>query len=233
MSYTYEIQAGAGVFNWQGNDATLSINPALQFAEGGKLLQPVVAFLGALAGLTAVFDANTYPDFPKDPRGRITGVARGETRIDLGQVVARVRGEAIAPDELEANLCCMLALTVWESLDLKSSDHFKINNEVPFLLLYHLRNAAAHGNEWTFKNGQPKVAFQWRHITIDPAKPMPEGRQCFGNDVKSSDLLLLLVDVDELLHPGAPKLVIEDGNQIRTATGSVASGIEVALKSKQ
>ncbi len=225
MEYTYNMQCESGVFTTQGNDVTLRLNPALQFAKGGTLLQPVVAFLGALAGLTAVFDANTYPDFPKDRRGRITGVARGETRIDLGQVVERVRADT-ALDDLESDLCCMLTVVVWEKLKLKGSHHFQ--KEVPFLLLYHLRNAAAHGNEWTFDTGQPATRIEWRHIVLDPAQPLPAGR-CFGGDVKSGDLLLLLMAVDDLLHPGAPKLVIEDGDQIRSETGTLTPGIAVAL----
>lgn len=227
---TYVLDAAAGYFQMSGQPLTLRLNPELRFVEGSELFRLVTAFLGALAGQVAVFDSATYPDFPRDRLGHVSGVARGRTPIELAQVVQRIRAQQIGQAEVEALLCGMLAVAVWEQLRLKDRSHFK-QNDPHFLVLYHLRNAAAHGNNWTFKNDQPKVAVTWRHITI--SKPSPPKGKCFGNDVGPGDLLLLLAAIDERLHPGAPKIVIEDWPQARAEQGHMTPATAVAIQSRK
>ena len=76
-------------------------------------------------------------------------------------------------------------------------------------VLRHLRNAAAHGNRFEFREytdksrSEPVRPAEWGGIYIDHTKKGKRnplyGSQCVGSVIASADVLWLLHDIDALL----------------------------------
>lgn len=75
-------------------------------------------------------------------------------------------------------------------------------SDVPLLqFARHLRNAAAHGNRWHFKSGQPEYAATCRNVTLTP--DLHDQRAVSGGGIVTPRLLVLyLDDVSNHFAPG-------------------------------
>jgi hypothetical protein len=69
-------------------------------------------------------------------------------------------------------------------------------------VLRHVRNAAAHGNTWSFNHKEPSCPAKSRNFEISPQKadanPL-QGKPCFNGSLMPADLLFLVRDVEILL----------------------------------
>lgn len=188
----YYLKAEPGLYRLEGGAVELRLSPEISFKEGSRFFEMVSVFLASTAGLTPVFDATNYPTFLHGTAGVYPGFAREKTIFDLERLVTDIRNGSIEQGRAVELLCCMLANAAWES------SGFLSNDPDPMVQVFrHVRHAASHGNEWSFKGNEPRFRGEWRHISF--AAGAAEGQRpsgkCFGGSLFPGDLLLLLSDV--------------------------------------
>jgi hypothetical protein len=198
------VSAGTGFV--QGTPLVLTLS-TLELRKGSPFFDMLATFVAATAGLTPVFDAEHYPAFLQGVGGEYRGMVWPTMTVDLGDAVGRFRTGILDASTAEIQLCCMLANAAWEAARFASKHPSWDKPEVQFFR--HVRNAASHGNRWSFKEpsgrrpGTPDLPAAWRGLELDHTR---KGRDnplqhlaCFGRSLSSADLLRLLLDVETLL----------------------------------
>jgi len=146
--------------------------------RGGVFHDLVLAYLAASAGLTA------------------------DGHLELDEVLKEAHDRVMPADRIQQSLCCMLAVTAYQSISKKDRERL-VENPV-FQFLRHTRNAASHGNVWRFRKKEPALHAEWGQLVIDDTRkgddnPL-QGRGCFFETLEPADLLYLLQDVEAALR---------------------------------
>jgi hypothetical protein len=165
------------------------------FSTDGPFFPMVATFLLSTVGLGPVYE----PDNPLRLSAMNAAWYRGniepELLVDLEQI--RQLTQHLAADRAVQELCGMLII----SAHAVAVDSARLNRVIletrEFEFFRHVRNAAAHGNRFSFKVGEPKRSAAWRTLTLD-AKTHA-GTQCFGSLLSAADALSLLSDIQKLL----------------------------------
>ena len=193
----YELKAETGKY-------AVNAPPIEMFAFGelvldvrGPFFEHMATFMVAWAGLMSAFDEARYGNHMDSIAETFAGKARA--RVDIAESIRAARAGTLKRERSEISLCTMLAVTVKESLS--DADRNKIKGPV-YEVLRHVRNAAAHGNTWSFNDREPSRPAKSRNIEIDPQKgdanPL-QGKPCFNGSLMPADLLFLVRDVEILL----------------------------------
>jgi hypothetical protein len=153
----------------------------------------VTAFLVSAVGLGPVFDANNPLGLSRSQAAVFFGNVQPTLAIDMQQVrdMAAITGS----DGALRSLCCMLANTAYDSVEIKN-DH-----SPEFEFFRHVRNAASHGNTFSLFKHEPSRPASWRGLVIDhtmkgQTNPL-NGTLCFGGLLAPSDAIFLLWDIEK------------------------------------
>ena len=132
--------------------------PTIIFTQDSPFFEMVMAFLAATMGLGPVFEKENPLSPGPDKIAWYRGKVRPDLAIDVGQVHAlRLSGDLTA-DAVMKSLCCMLLNTAYSVADAH-------NDQSPeFEVFRHLRNAAAHGNNFFFKKDEPRRPASWGSV---------------------------------------------------------------------
>jgi hypothetical protein len=106
------------------------------------------------------------------------------------------RGELSSSEHI-VSCCLMLANTAYESVK-----QFNDGSQT-FEFFRHIRNASSHLNTFQFIHKEPVNRASWRSAVIQhhlkgENNPL-YGQQCFGNFLGVSDILELLLDVEQII----------------------------------
>lgn len=197
----YSMKIDTGYYTLTGYPVALRALRDLALDPGGPFYNYVLTYLVASAGLTPVYDAGNYPTFMRDVEGRFPGTMKGDLRANLAECVNSARSGTPSQQEAEIALCCMLANTAYESIS--DADKAKLKGNQVFEFLRHVRNAASHGNTWSFFPKEPIARADWHGIVLDETRkgddnPL-QGKPCIYGTIQPADLLYLLQDVEALL----------------------------------
>jgi hypothetical protein len=193
----YEIKLETGKY-------AVNLSPIEMFAFGelvldvrGPFFEHMATFMVAWAGLMSAFDEARYGNYMDHIAETFAG--KIHARVDIAESILAARAGTLKRERSEISLCTMLAVTVTESLS--GADRHKIKGPV-YEVLRHVRNAAAHGNTWSFDHKEPRHPARSRNFEIDPRKgktnPL-QGKPCFNGSLMPADLLFLVRDVEILL----------------------------------
>jgi hypothetical protein len=168
------------------------------FASDGPFFPMVATFLLSTVGLGPVYESDNPLKLSAQSVAGYRGFVEPELRIDLEQI--RQLTQHLAPGRAVQELCGMLII----SAHTVALDHIGSNRAVlespTFEFFRHIRNAAAHGNRFTFGPREPRRMAKWRDLTLD--RPTHAGIQCFGNLLIAADALALLGDIqNEIASP--------------------------------
>jgi len=169
----------------------------LVFKKTFPFYRMVSSFMVAVVGSPAVFHGDNPMNFQPDQTIELTGVVYPSMSIKPYQIHRNALDGHISLDNFKYSLCMMLANHAYEAVKDR-------NIELPaWELLRHIRHASAHDNRFTFANGKPSKPAHWRNLVIDDTRkgksnPL-SGKNCFGDFMGISDLLLLLWDIEQTL----------------------------------
>jgi hypothetical protein len=165
------------------------------FSTDGPFFPMVATFLLSTCGLGPLYQPDNPLRLSATNAAWYRGKIEPELLIDLEQI--RQITNHLAADVAVQELCGMLIISA-HAVAVDSAQLTRAILETPeFEFFRHVRNAAAHGNRFTFKNREPKRPAAWRTLTLD-AKTHA-GSQCFGGLLIAADALSLLSDVQKLL----------------------------------
>jgi hypothetical protein len=180
---------------------------AEEIADRAQQLK-VVMLAQQLTLVTLVDEGQTVLRFHQQitgtgPDGDIPVVLTGGTGHDQLVFSARevLAAAAKLPGDAIRDLMTMSMTTAATTLGqmLKDGDHYQ--RDVPLLqFALHLRNAAAHGNRWHLRSGQPKHPAACRYLTITPDL---HGRQAAWGTVSPQLFVLFLDDLANHFVPGS------------------------------
>src|SRR5437879_11164170 len=118
-------------------------SPAPGFVSGRPFYNMVASFLAATVGMGPVFNPNNPLKLGPEVNAWYRGRLNDDLIIDMGQVQQCLSN--ISADLAVTQLCRMLLISTYEI-----AEHH--NDKSPeFEVFRHLRNAAAHGNRFTFR----------------------------------------------------------------------------------
>lgn len=158
----------------------------------------VAAFLLSTVGLGPVYEPDNPLDLSAGSLAWFRGFIEPELRIDLEQI--RQLTQHLPSSSAVNELCGMLVISA-HAIALETVGGSNGVAKSPTLEFFrHIRNAAAHGNRFTFGPREPKWPAKWRGLILD--RVTHANVQCFGKLLNPADALALLGDVqDELsLH---------------------------------
>lgn len=149
----YTLTPGTGEIVLTGQPVELLVFGDLKLDVGGPLFEHMATFLVAWSGLMSAFDGVRYPNFMDHVAETFSG--RVSARVDVAQCIRDVRAGALKREQAEISLCSMLATVAYDS---KKDEIKALAAQQPVCeFFFHVRNAAAHGDNWHFMNGQPKM----------------------------------------------------------------------------
>ncbi len=171
-----------------------SLPPTIAFDRSGPFFTMVSAFLASTVGLGPVFDPSNPLGLGHEKLAVYNGKISPAFAIDMGQVVHLTIAGGLAADAAVDSLTCMLVNSAYELVS-RHNDH-----SPEFEVFRHLRNAASHGNRFSFGSHEPKRPASWRGFSIDHSakgKRNPlSGSRCFGFHWAPADAILLLSDIE-------------------------------------
>jgi hypothetical protein len=165
------------------------------FSSDGPFFPMVAAFLLSTVGLGPVYESNNPLHLSAERVAWYRGLVEAELRIDLEQI--RQLTQHLPSDRAVQELCGMLIISAHAVALDHGAKSRRILESAKFEFFRHVRNAAAHGNRFTFGHREPRRRAEWRNITIDRANH--SGTQCFGRLLNSADALALLDDIQKEL----------------------------------
>lgn len=171
--------------------------PSLVSIRPGRPFYGMVnTFMASAVGLGPFFDP-VHPQKPSQASTVFYGFFNPMSAKEMYQVVCDSLARSMTPAEALNTLCGMLAMSTYRI----AKSH--VDSSPEFEVLDLLRDAAAHGNKFSFKGDEPKRPVAWRTFRLDATKkgsmnPL-HGKACFGTVFGPADLLLLLSDIDKKL----------------------------------
>ena len=172
----------------------MSKPPFIVFTQDSPFYQMVTAFLAATTGLGQVFETKNPLSPGHDTVDWYRGKIRPDLAIDLEQVHSLCVSGDLTADAVMKSLCCMLLNTAYSVAE----PH---NDQSPaFEVFRHVRNAAAHGNNFFFKKDEPRLPASWGAFAIDDKlkgrfNPL-FGVECIGDTFSPADALALLQNIE-------------------------------------
>lgn len=107
-----------------------------------------------------------------------------------------VRGDISSSDHI-VSCCIMLANTAYESVK-----QFNDGCET-FEFFRHIRNASSHLNTFQFNHKEPANPARWRNAVLEHHSKGEDnplfGQRCFGHFLGVSDILELLIDIEQII----------------------------------
>ena len=193
----YELKAEAGKYAVNAPPIEMFAFGQLALDVRGPFFEHMATFMLAWAGLMSAFEEARYGNHMDSIAQMFAGTVHA--RVDIAESIRAARAGTLKRERSEISLCTMLVVTVKESLSV--ADREKIKGPV-YEVLRHVRNAAAHGNTWSFSAREPSRPAKSRNFEIDPRKgnsnPL-QGKPCFNGSLMAADLLFLVRDVEILL----------------------------------
>lgn len=182
---------------------TNSMNSGVECIEFRKDLyffNLVSCFSVSLCGSPVIFDKRIEMFLPPNRSLSFSGRFVPNKFMAPHSLRARAeRGDINSSDHI-ASCCIMLANTAYESVK-----HFNDGSET-FEFFRHIRNASSHLNTFQFIHKEPVKPARWRKAVIEDDlkgenNPL-YGQRCFGNYLGVSDILELLIDVEQIIVKG-------------------------------
>lgn len=182
---------------------TNSMNSGVECIEFRKDLyffNLVSCFSVSLCGSPVIFDKRIEMFLPPNRSLSFSGRFVPNKFMAPHSLRARAeRGDINSSDHI-ASCCIMLANTAYESVK-----HFNDGSEI-FEFFRHIRNASSHLNTFQFIHKEPVKPARWRKAVIEDDlkgenNPL-YGQRCFGNYLGVSDILELLIDVEQIIVKG-------------------------------
>jgi hypothetical protein len=170
------------------------------FSTEGPFFPMVATFLLSTVGLGSVYESANPLQLSAEGIAWYRGLVEPELVIDLEQI--RQITQHLAAGLAVHELCGMLIISAHAVAVERAGSNREILETRQFEFFRHVRNAAAHGNRFTFKSGEPKRPAAWRTLTLE-AKTHADTR-CFGSFLNAADALSLLSDIQKLLM-GVPR----------------------------
>jgi hypothetical protein len=182
---------------------TNSMNSGVECIEFRKDLyffNLVSCFSVSLCGSPVIFDKRIEMFLPPNRSLSFSGRFVPNKFMAPHSLRARAeRGDINSSDHI-ASCCIMLANTAYESVK-----HFNDGSEI-FEFFRHIRNASSHLNTFQFIHKEPVKPARWRKaVIVDDLKGENNplyGQRCFGNYLGVSDILELLIDVEQIIVKG-------------------------------
>nr|ANC57880.1 hypothetical protein [Colwellia sp. C1] len=182
---------------------TNSMNSGVECIEFRKDLyffNLVSCFSVSLCGSPVIFDKRIEMFLPPNRSLSFSGRFVPNKFMAPHSLRARAeRGDINSSDHI-ASCCIMLANTAYESVK-----HFNDGSET-FEFFRHIRNASSHLNTFQFIHKEPVKPARWRKaVIVDDLKGENNplyGQRCFGNYLGVSDILELLIDVEQIIVKG-------------------------------
>ena len=171
------------------------------FDVGAPFYEMISAYSCAISGLESIANPANLMSFKPGDVVTLLGKVHPQIKISQLQVHQQfVAGDISAPHTTNS-LACMLLTTAYAAVE-KENDR---SSEFEFFR--HLRNAASHGNRFSFANREPVRPASWRGLAIaeshvGSSNPL-HGVECIGNFLGGADVILLLWDIEQKLHVGA------------------------------
>jgi hypothetical protein len=168
--------------------------PTIVFTQDSPFYEMVMAFLAATMGLGPVFEKENPGSPDPEKIAWYRGKIRPDLAVDLGQVHALCVSGDLTTDAVMKSLCCMLLNTAYSVAE-------PYNDQSPvFEVFRHVRNAAAHGNNFFFKKDEPRLPASWGTFVMDPNlkgrfNPL-FGVECIGDTFSLADALALLQNIE-------------------------------------
>lgn len=178
----------------------MHLESSFGFSTDGPFFPMVATFLLSTVGLGPVYESDNPLQLSAKSAAWYRGNIEPELIVDLEQI--RQLTQHLVADVAVHELCGMLIISAHAvALERVGSDRSILETR-QFEFFRHVRNAAAHGNRFTFKSGEPKRPAGWRTLTLD--SKVHAGAQCFGSLLSAADALALLSDIQKLLM-GTPR----------------------------
>lgn len=169
----------------------------INFSKELYFFNLVSCFSVSLCGSPVIFDKRIEMFLPPDRSLSFPGrFAPNKLMVPHSLRESAVRGDINSSDHIA--LCClMLANTAYESVK-----HFNDGSET-FEFFRHIRNASSHLNTFQFIHKEPVKPARWRKAVIEhhlkgENNPL-YGQRCFGHYLGVSDILELLLDVEQII----------------------------------
>jgi hypothetical protein len=172
----------------------------IEFRKDLYFFNLVSCFSVSLCGSPVIFDKRIEMFLPPNRSLSFSGRFVPNKFMAPHSLRARAeRGDINSSDHI-ASCCIMLANTAYESVK-----HFNDGSET-FEFFRHIRNASSHLNTFQFIHKEPVKPARWRKaVIVDDLKGENNplyGQRCFGNYLGVSDILELLIDVEQIIVKG-------------------------------
>lgn len=169
----------------------------IEFRKDLYFFNLVSCFSVSLCGSPVIFDKRIEMFLPSDRSLNFPGRFVPSKLMSPHSLRASAEGGGISSSEHIVSCCIMLANTAYESVK-----QFNDGSEI-FEFFRHIRNASSHLNTFQFIHKEPANAACWRNAIIDNQlkgenNPL-NGQRCFGNFLGVSDILELLVDIEQII----------------------------------
>ena len=169
----------------------------IEFRKDLYFFNLVSCFSVSLCGSPVIFDKRIEMFLPPDRSLSFPGRFVPDKLMAPHSLRARAdRGDINSSDHI-VSCCIMLANTAYESVR-----HFNDGSET-FEFFRHIRNASSHLNTFQFIHKEPVNPARWRNAVIEhhlkgENNPL-YGHSCFGLFLGVSDILELLIDVEQII----------------------------------
>ncbi len=173
--------------------------PAIAFSNQRPFFPMVATFMLSATGLGPLYQSDNPLRLSKRDCVSCHGLIEPQLDIDLEQI--RQMTQHLDLGTAVQQLCGMLMISTHAvALDLARNDP-RILESPEMEFFRHVRNAAAHGNRFTFVGAEPRRHAAWRTVNIN--QTAHNGTQCFGKLLNAADALALLGDIEQMLPASA------------------------------
>ena len=170
---------------------------SIEFRKDLYFFNLVSCFSVSLCGSPVIFDKRIEMFLPANRSLSFPGRFVPNKFMSPHSLRAKADSGDINSSEHIVSCCIMLANTAYESVR-----HFNDGSET-FEFFRHIRNASSHLNTFQFIHKEPVNSARWRNAVIEQrlkgeSNPL-YGQKCFGNYLGVSDILELLLDVEQII----------------------------------
>ena len=169
----------------------------IEFRKDLYFFNLVSCFSVSLCGSPVIFDKRIEMFLPPDRSLSFQGRFVPNKLMSPHSLRASAEMGGINSSDHIVSCCIMLANTAYESVK-----QFNDGSEV-FEFFRHIRNASSHLNTFQFIHKEPTNKACWRNAIIDNQRKGENnplyGQRCFGNFLGVSDILELLIDIEQII----------------------------------
>lgn len=170
---------------------------SIEFRKDLYFFNLVSCFSISLCGSPVIFDKRIEMFLPPDRSLSFQGRFVPHKLMSPHSLRASAEVGGINSSDHIVSCCIMLANTAYESVK-----QFHDGSEI-FEFFRHIRNASSHLNTFQFIHKEPVNPARWRKAVIEQHlkgenNPL-YGQRCFGNYLGVSDILELLLDIEQII----------------------------------